>query len=78
MEKVITQKTRTTVSVDSKARADVRKYGVNLSRLCEEQAALKVARLRAERWATDNAEAIRAYNEDVERNGLLLGDQGVW
>jgi post-segregation antitoxin (ccd killing protein) len=78
MEKIITQKTRTTVSVDATVMADVRKYGVNLSRLCEEQAALEVSRLRAERWAIDNADAIRAHNEDVERNGVLLGDQGVW
>lgn len=71
-------KTRTTVTIDTSLMHDVRRYGVNLSRLCQESALAEVGRLRAEQWARDNAEAIREHNEDVARNGVLLGDQGVW
>lgn len=51
---------------------------LNVSRLFQETLAAELARAKAARWAAENADAIAEYNEDVRKNGLLLGDQGTW
>jgi antitoxin CcdA len=47
---------------------------VNLSQACEAGLALYVARARHARWLEENKESIDAYNERVERDGLIFED----
>ena len=45
--------------------------GLNLSSVAEAALAQAVKVSMAERWLTENAEAIQAYNEHVEANGAF-------
>jgi len=48
-----------------------RALGLNLSALAEAAIAKALQDFRAEEWLRENAEAIRAYNEHVERQGVF-------
>ena len=39
---------------------------------------LEAAEKRARRWAEENAEAIKAYNERIERHGCFGDDLRTW
>lgn len=45
--------------------------GLNLSSVAESALAQAVKESLAERWLTENAEAIQAYNERVEAHGVF-------
>lgn len=44
--------------------------GLNLSQLFEESLTARLRKSEAQRWYEENREAIDAYNERVERDGL--------
>ena len=69
---------RTTVTAPAAMLAEAKALQLNVSRLFQQKLAEELARAKAARWAEDNAEAIAEYNADVLKNGMLLGDQGVW
>ena len=61
----------TNLSVNSDLLRIARELGVNLSRELERRLAEIVAQERRKRWLADNQQAIEAYNDHVERNGVF-------
>ena len=68
----------TSVSLDRLLVDEAKELGVNVSRAAEEGlvAALKAERTR--RWKAENAEAMREYNEFVDREGILLSEHRMF
>lgn len=62
----------TNVSLDTGLVGEAKRLGINVSRACEHGLAAQVADERARRWRAENAEAIAASNDFVEKNGLPL------
>lgn len=62
----------TNLSLDSTLLAQARELDINLSRAAEDGIAKAVKAERERRWLEENAEAIRVYNEYIEKNGLPL------
>ncbi|GGG10209.1 MULTISPECIES: type II toxin-antitoxin system CcdA family antitoxin [Rhizobium] len=60
------------LSLDSTLLAQARELDINLSRAAEDGIAKAVKAERERRWLEENAEAIRVYNEYIEKNGLPL------
>lgn len=60
------------LSLDSKLLTQARELDINLSRAVEDGIAKAVKAERERRWLKENAEAIDAYNEYIEKNGLPL------
>jgi len=54
--------------------AEAKALNINVSQACESGLAHSVAEARRVRWLEDNKEAIEAYNEMVERDGLPLDE----
>ena len=63
---------RVTTTVRQDVMSDAQALGINISRAAEAgiQAALKAEQSR--RWLADNADAIRAHNERIEREDTAL------
>lgn len=66
------QRKSTNLSLDADLVAKARDLDINISRVAEEGIAKAVTEERARRWKIENREAIEAWNEYVERNGLPL------
>lgn len=64
----------TNVALDAKLVADAKAEGINLSRACEAGLAAELKKVREQRWLEENREAIAAWNEWTEKNGLILGE----
>jgi antitoxin CcdA len=64
----------TTLTLDGSLVDEARSLGLNLSRAAEAGVAEAIRAERARRWRDENAEAIRAYNAAVERDGLPLAE----
>ena len=62
------------LSVDAGLVAAARKQGLNLSRVLDGALRQHLAAARAEEWARENREAIKAYNERIARDGVF-GDK---
>ncbi len=60
------------LSLDSELLSQARELDINLSRAAEDGIAKAVKAERERRWLEENAEAIQAYNEYIEKNGLPL------
>ncbi len=63
-------KARINLSVDESVLRDARELNVNLSQLFEQTLVERNRDMRARRWQEENRDAIRAYNERIERDGL--------
>lgn len=61
----------TNVSINSDLLRIARELGVNLSRELERRLIEIVAEAARARWLAENQDAIEAYNEHVERNGVF-------
>ena len=64
----------TNLSVNSDLLAKTRALKINLSATLEKALESQLAQKEAEKWATENKAAIRAYNAFVEDNGCF-GDE---
>jgi antitoxin CcdA len=62
------------VSIQSDLLEAARAEDINLSATLEAALADQLRIRKRERWRADNAEAIEAYNSDVDKNGSF-GDQ---
>lgn len=62
-------KVRLNLYVDETAVREARASGLNISRFLEDQLKQHAQSTRAQRWLEQNRDAIRAYNERVERDG---------
>jgi len=60
------------LSLDSSLLAQARELGINLSRAAENGITMAVKAERERRWLGENADAIEAYNDHIEKNGLPL------
>ncbi len=67
-----THRQRVNLTVREDVVSDAQALGINISRAAEAgiEAALRAEQSR--RWLDDNADAIRAHNERVEREGMAL------
>ena len=68
----------TSVSLDRALVEEARELGVNVSRAAEDGLAAALKAERTRRWKAENAEAIREYNEFVEREGILLSEHRMF
>ena len=64
----------TNVTLDAALIEEARTHGVNVSRAAEEGLREAVRRARWDAWRRENGEAMRAWNEWVEKNGLPLAE----
>lgn len=60
------------ISVDAALLSDARDLDIDVSRVAETGLAAAVKAERERRWRLENAEAIRAENEYIEKHGLPL------
>jgi antitoxin CcdA len=60
------------LSLNSELLSQARDLDINLSRAAEDGIAKAVKAERERRWLEENAEAIRAENDYIEKNGLPL------
>ena len=66
------RKRRTNVSLSETLVKDAQELGINVSQACEEGLLAAVKEEKGRRWKEENAEAIRSYNEWIEKNGVPL------
>jgi antitoxin CcdA len=64
----------TNVTLPVELVAEAKALNINVSQACESGLAHSVAEARRARWLEDNREAIEAYNQMVERDGLPLDE----
>lgn len=62
----------TNVTLPVELVAEAKALQVSVSQACESGLARSVAEARRARWLSENGNAIDAYNERVERDGLIL------
>ena len=63
-------KKRLNLTVNAALLERAKQSGLNLSQLFEASLSAQLRKTEAERWYAENREAIDAYNERVERDGL--------
>jgi len=63
-------RTKVNLTMNSENIAEARALGVNMSRVAEEAIAKAVKAERGRLWKIENAEAIRQYNDFVDREGI--------
>ncbi len=73
------------LGIDPELLAQAERLGLSVAGMSETALRLhlqkvdpKGAEERARRWAEDNAEAIKAYNDRIERNGPFGDDLRTW
>lgn len=66
---------RTNLTIRPEYIAEARELGINLSEACERGLVRAIADARAQRWLTENREALDASNAWVEANGLPLANK---
>jgi antitoxin CcdA len=69
-----TRKKAVNLSVDASLLEAARAQGINLSAVLEQV----LAQEAAQRWLTENREAIEAYNEEVRANGVWSDGWRRW
>ena len=67
------RKRGTNVSLRADLVAEARELGINLSSACEDGLAKALTAEKERRWIAENADAIRKFNEFVEKHGNPLG-----
>ena len=72
MAKPASSRKATNISLDPDLLDQARALDINISRACERGLIEQVARVRAERWRADNADAIVSSNAFVEQHDLPL------
>ena len=64
-------KKATNLSVNSDLLTKSKAMGINLSATLEQALQAKLASSKADKWATENRNAIRSYNEFVDKHGCF-------
>ncbi|HUR41815.1 MAG TPA: type II toxin-antitoxin system CcdA family antitoxin [Verrucomicrobiae bacterium] len=67
-------KTAVNLSVSEVVLREARALKLNLSQVFEEGLREHLRRKRAEKWQEENKDAIKAFNDRIERDGLLSDD----
>ena len=73
------------IGIDSELLAQAKRLGISVAGMSETQLRLHLQKVdpagaeeRAKRWAEENAEAIKAYNERIARRGVFGEDLRRW
>lgn len=74
MDKRLPSKKALNVLVDSDLLEAAKKSGLKFSAVMDKALRQELA----DRWAADNADAIAAYNERIERDGLWIDGHRGW
>ncbi len=72
------RKARLNITVDADLLAAAREQGLNLSMMMESKITETLKADRARQWRIDNKEAIAAYNERIDREGLWSDGLRQW
>ncbi len=64
-------KKATNLSINSDLLRQARELHINLSQTVEDYLAGLVREAKRQQWLTENAEAIAAYNERIEKDGVF-------
>ena len=64
----------TNVTLPVELVAEAKALNINVSQACESGLARSVTEARRARWLEDNKNAIEAYNDMIERDGLPLDE----
>lgn len=64
----------TNVTLPEPLLREARDLGINVSQACEHGLSAAVAESKAQKWLRENREAMDAWNEYVERNGIPLSE----
>jgi antitoxin CcdA len=67
-------KRATNVSVRADLLEAAREVGLNLSATLERALIEELAQVKRRKWREDNRDAIRAYNEHIEKQGTFADD----
>lgn len=67
-------KKKTSLTLDAAALDEARKYGLNVSALVDEALRRAVKEARNKAWREENAEAFKAQDDWLRRNGHPLAD----
>jgi antitoxin CcdA len=73
--KVSRRKRATNVSVRADLLSAARNAGINLSATLEHALAEELARQRRDGWRKQNRDAVRAYNDHVDKHGVFSDGQ---
>ena len=65
-----TAKRPTNVSVNADLLAKTKGLGINLSQTLEDQLAILVRQIEAQAWLKQNARAMDAFNQRIEKDGI--------
>ena len=68
-------KRATNVSIRADLLSAARSAGINLSATLEQALAQELARQRRDNWRQQNRDAVRAYNDHVEKHGVFSDGQ---
>ena len=73
------------IGIDPELLAQAKRLGISVAGMSETQLRLHLQKVdpagaedRARRWAEENAEAIKAYNERIARRGVFGEDLRRW
>ena len=64
-------KKATNLTVNSDLLSQAKELGINISAVLEHSLAQRVKQLKADIWLEENQKAIKAYNQDVDNNGVF-------
>ena len=73
-----TAKRAVNVSVRADLVEEAKAYGTNISAVLERALEAEHRRQRAERWREENREAVQAWNEWIDENGIPFSDLRPW
>jgi len=73
------------LDIDPELLAQAKRLGISVAGMSETQLRLHLQKVdpagaeeRARRWADENAEALRAYRERIEKRGVFGDDLRTW
>jgi antitoxin CcdA len=58
------------LTMDAELLAKAKAEGLNLSAELDQRVRTRISTIEEERWKRDNADAIAAWNQELEENGL--------
>lgn len=65
-------KQRTNISIDAELIRNAKAHGINMSKAAEEGIRKEVKAAMEAQWKEDNRAWIDAYNERIDREGLII------
>lgn len=64
----------TSLSLDAALLDEAKSYGLNVSKSAEAGITAAVKEARAKAWLEENREALKAYDDYIDKNGLPLDE----